>query len=33
MDQIPYELLGELLTKMTVNQWIERYDAILAKGK
>lgn len=33
MDQIPYELLGELLTKMTVNQWIERYDAILTKGK
>ena len=33
MDQIPYELLGELLTKMTVNQWIERYDSILAKGK
>ena len=33
MDQIPYELLGELLTKMTVNQWIECYDAILAKGK
>lgn len=33
MDQIPYELLGELLTKMTVNQWIERYDVILAKGK
>ena len=33
MDQIPYELLGELLTKMTVNQWIECYDAILVKGK
>jgi len=33
MDQIPYELLGELLSKMTVNQWIERYDSILAKGK
>lgn len=33
MDQIPYELLGELLTKMTVNQWIECYDSILAKGK
>jgi uncharacterized protein YdhG (YjbR/CyaY superfamily) len=33
MDQIPYELLGELLTKMTVNQWIERYDSVLAKGK
>jgi len=33
MDQIPYELLGELLTKMNVNQWIERYDSILAKGK
>lgn len=33
MDQIPYDLIGELLTKMTVNQWIERYDSILAKGK
>ncbi|MEN9997539.1 MAG: hypothetical protein RI922_529 [Bacteroidota bacterium] len=33
MDQIPYELLGELLTKMTVNQWIECYDSILTKGK
>jgi uncharacterized protein YdhG (YjbR/CyaY superfamily) len=33
MDQIPYELLGELLTKMTVNQWIERYDSVYAKGK
>jgi hypothetical protein len=33
MDQIPFELLGELLTKMTVNQWIERYDSVYAKGK
>ena len=33
MDQIPYDLIGELLTKMTVDQWIERYDSILAKGK
>lgn len=33
MDQIPYDLIGELLTKMSVNQWIERYDSILAKGK
>lgn len=33
MDQIPYDLIGELLTKMTVNQWIERYDSILARGK
>jgi len=28
MDQIPYELLGELLTKMTVNQWIECYASL-----
>lgn len=33
MDLIPYDLIGELLTKMTVDQWIERYDSILAKGK
>jgi hypothetical protein len=33
MDQIPYDLIGELLTKMTVNQWIERYDSVYAKGK
>jgi len=33
LDQIPYDLIGELLTKMTVNDWIERYDSILAKGK
>ena len=33
MDQIPYDLIGELLTKMTVNQWIERYDSVYAKGR
>lgn len=33
MDQIPYDLIGELLTKMTVDQWIERYDSVYVKGK
>lgn len=26
MDQIPYELLGELSTKMTVEDWIKIYE-------
>lgn len=26
MDQIPYELIGELCTKMTVDEWIEIYE-------
>lgn len=26
MDKIPYELLGELCTKITVQQWIETYE-------
>lgn len=25
-DQIPYELIGELTTKMTVDQWIKVYE-------
>ncbi|MEM9365366.1 MAG: DUF1801 domain-containing protein [Planctomycetota bacterium] len=31
MDEIPYELIGELATKMTVDQWIARYEASLKK--
>ena len=26
MDQIPFELIGELVRKMTVEEWIEIYD-------
>jgi hypothetical protein len=33
MDQIPFELIGQLMSKMTVNQWIERYDSMLPKKK
>lgn len=27
MDDIPYELIGELVQKMTPEQWIELYEA------
>jgi hypothetical protein len=30
--EIPYELLGELFTKMTPNQWIELYESKLKAG-
>ena len=26
MDQIPYQLIGDLISKMTVNDWIEIYE-------
>lgn len=26
LDQIPYKLIGELMKKITVKQWIERYE-------
>lgn len=28
-DQIPFKLIGELATKMTPDQWIEKYEAVL----
>ena len=31
LDQIPYELIGELAQKMTPQQWIERYEAAFRK--
>ena len=31
VDQIPYELLGELVSKMTADQWIETYERVLKK--
>lgn len=27
LDAIPYELIGELMTKISVQQWIEMYEA------
>lgn len=31
MDEIPYELIGELVNKMTVDEWIETYENALKK--
>lgn len=31
MDDIPYELIGELVSKMTVNGWIEIYEQNIKK--
>jgi len=33
MDQIPFDLIGELCTKMTVESWIEKYESVLALRK
>lgn len=30
-DQIPYELIGELMQKMTVKQWVDLYESKLKK--
>lgn len=30
-DQIPFELIGELMQKMTVKQWIDLYESQLKK--
>ncbi len=30
-DQIPYELIGELASKITPQKWIEAYESILNK--
>lgn len=30
-DQIPYELIGELMTKMSAKEWINLYESILKK--
>ena len=32
MDQIPYKLLGELVSKMTPDDWIERYESVIKKN-
>jgi hypothetical protein len=31
MEDIPYDLIGELLSKVSVIQWIERYESMLKK--
>lgn len=31
MDDIPYQLIGELVKKMSVNEWIEIYEETLKK--
>lgn len=31
MDQIPFELIGELASKMTTDQWIELYEKKLMR--
>jgi len=31
IDQIPYKLLGELVSKMTPDEWIERYESHVKK--
>jgi hypothetical protein len=32
-DQIPFELIGELASKVTVKQWIDRYESVLNKPR
>ncbi|MEH0154409.1 DUF1801 domain-containing protein [Limibacter armeniacum] len=31
MDQVPYELIGELVSKITPEQWVKTYEAALKK--
>lgn len=31
IDDIPYDLIGELVSKMTVGDWIEKYDKVRPK--
>lgn len=31
MDEIPYELIGELMTKMTAKEWIDIYEKNIKK--
>ena len=32
-ENIPYELIGELCSKITVDKWIKTYETMLASGK
>ena len=27
MDDIPYELIGELVSKVSIEKWIEKYES------
>lgn len=31
LEDIPYDLIGELVTKITVNQWIDTYEKVFKK--
>ena len=33
IDEIPYDLIGELCTKMTVEQWVDLYEKNVKKRK
>jgi hypothetical protein len=33
MDQIPFDLIAELMRKITVQQWIEQYESLYLKRK
>jgi hypothetical protein len=33
MDKIPYQLIGELATKVTPDQWIAVYEKMLNRNK
>lgn len=33
MDDIPYELIGKLVSKITVNQWIDTYENVIKKNE
>lgn len=32
-EKIPFKLFGELMTKMSVQDWIDKYEAVLSKSK
>jgi len=32
IDDIPYKLIGELASKITAQEWIDMYEAVLKKG-
>ena len=33
MDQIPYDLIGELVSKITVKDWIETYESVIKNSR
>lgn len=33
LDQIPYDLIAELMKKITVDEWIKTYESAFRKGK